>query len=69
LRAVETFGESYARTLAAWRQRFLTAWPDIVRMGFDLRFKRMWEYYLSYCEAGFRAGATDVGLYLVERPA
>jgi len=69
LRSVETFGDSYARTLAAWRQRFLTAWPDIVRMGFDLRFKRMWDYYLSYCEAGFRAGATDVGLYVVDRPA
>jgi cyclopropane-fatty-acyl-phospholipid synthase len=69
LRSVETFGESYARTLAEWRRRFLSTWPDIARLGFDLRFKRMWEYYLSYCEAGFRSSATDVGLYVVARPA
>lgn len=69
LRSVETFGASYARTLAEWRRRFLAAWPVIAQQGFDLRFKRMWEYYLSYCEAGFRAAATDVGLYVVARPA
>ena len=69
LRSVETFGNSYARTLAEWRRRFLLAWPEIARQGFDLRFKRMWEYYLSYCEAGFRSAATDVGLYVVVRPA
>lgn len=57
------FGESYARTLAAWRQRFLQAWPRIAPLGFDERFRRLWEYYLAYCEAGFRAGAIDVGLY------
>jgi cyclopropane-fatty-acyl-phospholipid synthase len=37
-------------------------WPDIEALGFDLRFKRMWEYYLSYCEVGFAAGAVDVNL-------
>jgi cyclopropane-fatty-acyl-phospholipid synthase len=68
LRSVETFGDSYARTLAEWRRRFLTAWPEIAPQGFDLRFKRMWDYYLSYCEAGFRSAATDVGLYVVARP-
>jgi cyclopropane-fatty-acyl-phospholipid synthase len=69
LRSVETFGDSYARTLAEWRRRFLHAWPEIAKQGFDLRFKRMWDYYLSYCEAGFRSAATDVGLYVVVRPA
>ena len=69
LRSAETFGDSYARTLAVWRKRFMTAWPDIARQGFDPRFKRMWDYYLAYCEAGFRAGATNVGLYQVARPA
>ena len=69
LRSVETFGESYARTLAEWRRRFLLAWPEIAKQGFDPRFKRMWEYYLSYCEAGFRSAATDVGLYVVVKPA
>jgi len=65
LSGVDTFGQSYARTLAHWQQRFQAAWPKIERLGFDMRFKRMWEYYLSYCEAGFRAGAIDVGLYRV----
>ena len=69
LRSVETFGDSYARTLAEWRRRFLAAWPEIALQGFDLRFKRMWDYYLSYCEAGFRSAATDVGLYVLARPA
>ena len=54
---------SYARTLAVWRERFLAAWPQIKRLGFDDWFKRMWEYYLCYCEAGFRNGAIDVGFF------
>ena len=62
-RSLETFGLSYAQTLAEWRRRFLEAWPAIQHLGFDLRFRRMWEYYLSYCEAGFRAGLLNVGLY------
>lgn len=66
---VETFGKSYARTLAAWREQFLDAWPRIEAQGFDERFKRMWLYYLSYCEAGFERGTIDVGLYRVTRPA
>lgn len=57
------FGESYALTLADWRARFLAAWPRLLELGFDERFKRLWLYYLSYCEAGFRAGTIDVGLY------
>ena len=60
---VERFGMSYARTLAEWRRRFLEAWPQIAQMGFDEAFRRKWEYYLGYCEGGFRAGAIDVGLY------
>jgi cyclopropane-fatty-acyl-phospholipid synthase len=54
------FGLDYARTLATWNQRFQTAWPDLQNMGFDQRFRRLWEYYLAYCEAGFKAGWTDV---------
>jgi cyclopropane-fatty-acyl-phospholipid synthase len=72
LLSLETFGASYARTLAEWRQRFAQAWPDIAAMGFPERFRRMWEYYLHYCEGGFRAGAIDVGLWQVahdEQPA
>lgn len=56
----EFFGPHYARTLAEWQRRFQAAWPELSPMGFDRRFKRMWEYYLAYCEAGFRAGSIDV---------
>ena len=69
LGSIETFGTSYAWTLAEWRKRFHAAWPDIERMGFDQRFRLMWDYYLAYCEGGFRAGTIDVGLYAMERPA
>ena len=68
LRSEERFGLSYARTLAAWRQRFEAAWPDIAKLGFDERFRRLWTYYLCYCEAGFLEGAVDVGLYVLSRP-
>ncbi len=57
------FGESYAKTLSIWQEKFQSAWPKLKRLGFDQRFKRMWEFYLAYCEAGFRAGTIDVGIY------
>jgi len=66
---VERFGASYALTLAEWRARFERAWPEIEAMGFDERFRRMWLYYLTYCEAGFERGVIDVGLYKVSRDA
>ena len=44
----------YARTLACWRERFLAAWGELRALGYEERFKRMWELYLAYCEAGFR---------------
>lgn len=59
----ECFGLSYAHTLAAWRTRFMAAQPEMERLGFNQDFCRLWTYYLSYCEGGFRAGAIDVGLY------
>jgi cyclopropane-fatty-acyl-phospholipid synthase len=62
------FGQDYAHTLAAWRERFLLAWDDIKALGFDERFKRLWTYYLSYCEGGFRAGAIDVTQVALGRP-
>jgi len=65
----QTFGLSYARTLAQWRERFLSAWPSITRLGFDERFRRLWEYYLCYCETGFRAGTIDVGIYRFRKPS
>ena len=64
----ETFGPAYAHTLALWRTAFLAAWPQIQGLGFDERFRRLWEYYLCYCEAGFDSGAIDVGIYRLRRP-
>lgn len=69
LKHLETFGLSYARTLAEWAGRFQAAWPQLAARGFDERFRRKWEYYLAYCEAGFRTGAIDVGLYRIEHAA
>lgn len=63
--SVASFGDSYAITLVEWRRRFLRASPEIEQLGFGPSFRRLWEYYLSYCEAGFRLGEIDVGLYLV----
>ncbi len=54
------FGRDYARTLDQWRRRFRAAWPTLVPLGFDERFRRTWEYYLAYCEAGFLSGNIDV---------
>jgi cyclopropane-fatty-acyl-phospholipid synthase len=62
------FARDYARTLAAWRQRFDGAWPEISEMGFDERFRRLWRYYLSYCEAGFRSGGIDVLQIALAKP-
>ena len=62
------FGDSYADTLRIWRDRFLAAWADIEPMGFDERFKRMWEMYLAYCEGGFRGRAINVGQFKLTRP-
>ena len=60
---VERFGQSYAVTLREWRLRFLSHWPEIEQLGFDERFKRMWIYYLTYCEVGFESGDVDVGIF------
>jgi cyclopropane-fatty-acyl-phospholipid synthase len=54
------FGLDYARTLAEWRMTFWNKWGKIRQLGFDERFKRMWEFYMHYCEAGFRSKNIDV---------
>jgi len=63
LQTAESFGASYALTLAEWRRRFHAAWPAIAALGYDDAFRRLWAYYLCYCEAGFRSGRVDVGLF------
>lgn len=59
----DRFGASYARTLVEWRRAFDAAWPQLSQQGFGEAFRRLWHYYLCYCEAGFRAGRIDVGLF------
>ncbi len=59
--SVDRFGIDYADTLNRWDQTFQAAWEDIRKMGgFDERFRRLWRFYLGYCEAGFRSRRTDV---------
>ena len=55
LEKINTYSDDYARTLATWRKNFLSAWEKISPLGFDEYFKRMWEFYLSYCEGGFKS--------------
>ena len=61
------FGAHYATTLKQWRRRFLSEWDEISRLGFDSVFRRMWEFYLAYCEAGFRAGYLSVSQLALAR--
>ena len=63
-------GPHYARTLHLWRERFNEQWPRINQLGFDETFRRMWEFYLAYCEAGFRTGYLSVSqLQMTREPA
>ena len=55
-----SYADHYANTLAIWRNDFLKKWDLIKNQGFDLTFKRMWEFYLSYCEAGFKSKNIDL---------
>ncbi|ADB31739.1 Cyclopropane-fatty-acyl-phospholipid synthase [Kribbella flavida DSM 17836] len=65
---LRSLGPDYARTLRIWRNRFIEQWPNIATLGFDDTFCRMWEFYLAYSEAGFRAGyLDDVQLLLTRR--
>ncbi|MBB3065783.1 SAM-dependent methyltransferase [Limibacillus halophilus] len=56
----KSFAEHYATTLSRWHERFDLAWPQISGYGFDERFRRLWKFYLAYCEAGFSTGRIDV---------
>jgi len=52
---INSYPDDYAKTLTIWRENFFQTWKNIAPLGFDETFKRMWEFYLSYCEAGFKA--------------
>lgn len=65
---LEDFGHSYALTLKAWRERFIARLPQVRAQGFDDRFIRMWEFYLAYCEGGFRERSIGVAHLLLAKP-
>jgi cyclopropane-fatty-acyl-phospholipid synthase len=68
VRSVE-FGESYSQTLRRWHDTFNERWDEIAGLGFDERFRRMWNFYLTSCAATFASGNCDVTQITVERPA
>jgi cyclopropane-fatty-acyl-phospholipid synthase len=63
------FGQDYARTLGIWRERFLHEQEQVLQLGFDQRFLRIWEFYLAYCEAAFEQNNIDVVQYTLRKPA
>jgi len=62
-----SFGDHYRATLALWRARFNRNWPSLAQLGFDETFRRTWELYLAFSEAGFAAGYLDVHQFLIAR--
>ena len=70
LRVVDefAFGLDYAHTLHLWRERFMQVKPQVLALGFDERFVRIWQFYLAYCEAAFMEANTDVVQYTLLKP-
>jgi cyclopropane-fatty-acyl-phospholipid synthase len=62
------FGQDYAETLRQWRQTFMAREQEVLALGFDQRFMRIWEFYLAYCEAAFSERNTDVVQYTLRKP-
>jgi len=60
IKSYDSYADHYANTLAIWRNEFNRKWDLIKKQGFDLTFRRMWEFYLSYCEAGFKSKNIDL---------
>lgn len=59
IESIDDIGLDYAKTLAHWRENFLAAWPELTKFGYDEQFKRLWLYYLAYCEGAFIERATS----------
>jgi cyclopropane-fatty-acyl-phospholipid synthase len=68
LKVTQTFelGRDYAKTLALWRQAFLSRSQEVMALGFDDKFMRLWNFYLVYCEAAFVTGNTNVYQFTLE---
>ena len=60
IKSYESYADHYSNTLVLWKKEFEKKWDLIKNQGFDMTFKRMWEFYLSYCEAGFKSKNIDL---------
>ena len=60
INSYQLYGHHYSNTLQKWRKSFLNSWDTIARQGFDMNFKKTWDFYLSYCEAGFKSKNIDL---------
>ena len=60
IKSYESYADHYSNTLSIWRNEFNKKWDQIKNQGFDLTFRRMWEFYLCYCEAGFKSKNIDL---------
>ena len=66
IKKYESYGSHYSNTLKIWRDEFLKKWEEISKHGFDNKFKRMWHFYLSYCEAGFKSKNIDLNQFSMQ---
>jgi cyclopropane-fatty-acyl-phospholipid synthase len=66
IESLDDIGLDYAKTLAHWRDNFLASWSDLIQFGYDEQFKRLWLYYLAYCEGAFLERSTST-VHLVAR--
>ena len=57
---MNSYSEDYAKTLGIWNSQFNKNWDNIEKLGFDEKFKLLWNYYLSYCEGGFLSKHIDL---------
>ena len=63
----KSIGQDYAKTLQIWRENFFSKWNNLESLGFKKDFKRLWEFYLTYCEEGFRAETINVHQFLMRK--
>jgi cyclopropane-fatty-acyl-phospholipid synthase len=64
-----SFGSDYAETLRRWRHDFMAQEAQVLKLGFDAKFLRLWEFYLAYCEAAFDEANTDVMQFTLQKKA
>jgi cyclopropane-fatty-acyl-phospholipid synthase len=68
VRGLHDFGGDYARTIAAWQEKFNHAWESLEAMGYDDRFRRLWNFYLAYCRGGFMERTISVVHLVADKP-